>query len=356
MSDVAAASRVPVHSLEPTGGTGGRVYLRAVHAALRDSATLHTLPDFKRRYGHRRWRKLRHLAALAPRIHRLGDADGIFVWDDLSVLLFTPAMRRRTIFIFHHHDPLQHDSDPIEPLLWAALPRALRDCAAVVCVSPYWARQLARHHVTARVIHNAYDTSAIAAIRREDRDRLRRRFDLPADRLLVYVGKPVHGKGVDTAERILAADPRICLVSTGNNTIGARTLHLGWLPYRDHLRVIWACDVGLFVPQLREGWSRCAAEAVLLDLPCATNASGGLADLAALAGQSLAEPYRLAEQLFELAATPDFARIAARRSLEVFTLDRFSERWRDLVHAIAARESSTEASARSAEPEPPTRR
>ncbi|MGH3564893.1 MAG: glycosyltransferase [Pseudonocardia sp.] len=182
---------VTVHSLEPTGYTGGRIYLRMVHAALQDVATLHTLPDPKRSYRHRRWRKLRHLAALTPRVRALRHAEGVFVWDDLSVLLFTADMRRRTVFVLHHHDRLHYDSQPVEPLLWKALPAALRECAAVVCVSPYWARRRARHGIRAQVVHNTYDTDVLAAVRAEDRDALRCRFALPDDRLLVYVGKPV---------------------------------------------------------------------------------------------------------------------------------------------------------------------
>jgi hypothetical protein len=330
-----------VHSLDPTGWTGGRVYLRMVHAELHDVATLHTLPDPKRGYRHRRWRKLRHLAELAPRIRALRHADGVLIWDDLSVLQFTADMRSRTVFVLHHHDPLHYDSWPIEPLLWRALPAALRKCAAVVCVSPYWARHLARHRIDAHVIPNAYDTNTIAAVRGEDRAQLRRRFALPGDRLLVYVGKAVHGKGVDIAHQLLGADPRVQLVSTGNNTIGARTLHLGWLPYRDHLRVVRACDVGLFLPQLREGWSRCAAEAILLDLPCLTNDSGGLADLAALTDQPTADPSRLAQQLLDRATTPANERVAARQRLEVHDRAHFGRQWRRLVTSTATRAPAT---------------
>jgi ABC-type transport system involved in cytochrome c biogenesis ATPase subunit len=129
--------------MEPAGWTGGRIYLRMIYDVARRIAPVVTPPDLKRGYPRRRCRKMRHLAALAPAIHALRDARGVFVWDDLSLLWFTPAMRHRTIFVFHHHDPLHYDSAPIEPLLWQALFAALRQCATVVCVSPYWAAYLA---------------------------------------------------------------------------------------------------------------------------------------------------------------------------------------------------------------------
>jgi len=320
-----------VYSLEPTGWTGGRIYLRMIHDAIRDTARVVTLPDLKRGYRRRRWRKLRHLAALAPRIRKLRDARGVFVWDDLSLLCFTPAMRRRTIFVFHHHDPLHYDSAPIEPLLWRALFAALRECAAVVCVSPYWARQLTARGIPARVIYNAFDLPTLDTIRAESRDDLRHRFGLPNDRTLVYVGKAVHGKGIEHAQAALAEHPDLYLVSTGNNTIGARTHHTGWLPYLDHLRVIRACDVGLFLSTLHEGWSRCAAEAILLDLPCVTSGIAGLGDLAQLTGQPIADLPRLGEQLRARAHTPAPLTTQARGRLAAFDIPYFTSAWRHLL-------------------------
>lgn len=321
-----------VYSLEPTGWTGGRIYLRMIHDTLRDVAHVVTLPDLKRGYRRRRWRKLRHLAAIAPRIRRLRDAHGVFVWDDLSLLWFTPEMRRRTIFVFHHHDPLHYDSVPVEPLLWRALFAALCECAAVVCVSPYWAGQLAARGIPAQVIYNAFDLTMLDAVRAEHRLGLRHRFGLPDDRTLVYVGKAVHGKGIEQALNLLAEHPDVCLVSTGNNTIGARTHHTGWLPYLDHLRVIRACDVGLFLSTLHEGWNRCAAEAILLDLPCLTSGIAGLGDLGRLTNQPVADLSRLVEQLHARAHTPSTETTEARQRLTAFDTRYFSEAWRRLLY------------------------
>lgn len=323
---------VTVYSLVPTGWTGGRVYLRMIHDAIRDIAHIVTLPDLKRGYQRRRWRKLRHLAALTPHIRALRDARGVFVWDDLSLLCFTPAMRRRTIFVFHHHDPLHYDSAPVEPLLWRALFPALRECAAVVCVSPYWASQLAARGIHAQLIYNAFDLALLDTIRSEDPGALRSRFRLPTDRTLVYVGKAVHGKGIDLAQALLAAHPDLYLVSTGNNTIGARTHHTGWLPYPDHLRVIRACDVGLFLSTLHEGWSRCAAEAILLDLPCATSGIAGLGDLARLTNQPVADLPRLADQLRTRCRTPSAETAKARRRLAPFDTTYFTDAWRQVLN------------------------
>mgnify|MGYP000706826329 CR=1 FL=1 len=59
-----------VYTLEPTGWTGGRAYMRMIHTALDGRWDIRTIPDHKRSYNRRRWRKLRHLAALVQRSDR----------------------------------------------------------------------------------------------------------------------------------------------------------------------------------------------------------------------------------------------------------------------------------------------
>jgi hypothetical protein len=181
------------------------------------------------------------------------------------------------------------------------------------------------------VIYNSFDLPTLNAVRAEDRQALRPKFGLPADRMLVYVGKAVHGKGIEQAQRLLSGRRDLCLVSTGSNTISAHTRHLGWLSYRDHLRVIRACDVGLFLSTLHEGWSRCAAEAILLDLPCVTSGIAGLGDLGRLTGQPVADLPRLAAQITARAHTPATATVAARQHLAVFDRHYFAGSWRHLL-------------------------
>ncbi|WP_260614449.1 hypothetical protein [Streptomyces sp. WAC02707] len=55
-----------VYSMAPVGRTGGRVYPRMLHEVTADDVEWRTVPDHKRTYHVRRWRKLRHLARLAP--------------------------------------------------------------------------------------------------------------------------------------------------------------------------------------------------------------------------------------------------------------------------------------------------
>lgn len=324
-----------VHSLEPTGRTGGRAYLRMLHDVTADQYEWHTVPDYKRAYRARRWRKLRHLARLAPTVRDLQHAPGTFVWDDLSLLLFTPSMRARTVFVFHHYEPLQHDSAPLEARLWRRLFAVLPQCAAVVCVAPYWANFLrARGVPHVQVIYNASDLNEFDHVRALDRQLCRDEFGLTPDTIAVYVGKAVHWKGADVVASALCGDSRLQVVATGSNTIGFTGTHHD-LPRDRYLRLLRACDLGVFVPQMREGWSRCAAEALLTGMPCLIRPIAGLGDLAHITGQPAPDLSRLREQVYERAATPEVETKAAYDALARFDSGYFSRAWGELLATVA---------------------
>ncbi|MGH3751168.1 MAG: hypothetical protein ACRDRP_00450 [Pseudonocardiaceae bacterium] len=82
---------------------------------------------------------------------------------------------------------------------------------------------------------------------------------------------------------------------------------------------------------LHEGWSRCAAEAILLDLPCITSGTAGLGDLARLTNQPIADLPRLAEQLHARARTPAAVTAEARQRLAAFDVPYFTSAWRHLL-------------------------
>jgi glycosyltransferase involved in cell wall biosynthesis len=324
-----------VHSLEPTGRTGGRAYLRMLHDVTADRYEWRTVPDYKRAYRTRHWRKLRHLARLAPTIRALRHAPGTFVWDDLSLLLFTPSMRARTVFLLHHYEPLQHDSAPIEAALWQRLFAVLPQCAAVVCVAPYWALFLrARGVPDVQVIYNAFDLTEIDHARNLDRQTCRDEFGLAADTIAVYAGKAVHWKGAETVATALRDDPRLLVITTGSNTIGFTDTHHD-LPRDRYFRLLRACDVGVFAPQMNEGWSRCAAEALLIGLPSLIRPIAGLGDLAHIAAQPAPDLARLREQIYERAATPEADTKAVYEALARFDPGYFADAWSQLLDKIA---------------------
>ncbi|MFB8088411.1 glycosyltransferase [Streptomyces sp. NPDC055992] len=320
-----------VHSMEARGRTGGRVYLRMIHEVTRGQIDWRTTPDFKRGYRVRRGRKVRHLARLAPHIRSLQRAAGTFLWDDLSVLLFTPEMRARTVFVFHHYEPLQFDSQPLEPLLWRRLFAVLAQCHTVVCVAPYWAQFLrARGVQNVRVIHNAVDLAEIDTVRAMDRAECKAMFGLAQHEIAVYAGKAVHWKGTDTVAAALKGEPGLHLVTTGSNTIGASGRHYD-LPRQQYLQLLRACDVGVFVPRMKEGWSRCAAEALLVGLPCLIEPIAGLGDLAEITQQPAPDFGRLPEQIRDRADAPPEESKLVFETLSGFDSAYFRDAWSRLL-------------------------
>ncbi|KAB8166403.1 glycosyltransferase [Streptomyces sp. 3MP-14] len=323
-----------IYSMEPVGHTGGRVYLRMLHEVTADNVEWRTIPDHKRTYRVRRWRKLRHLTRLAPAVQELRGATGSFVWDDLSLLLFTPEMRARTVFLLHHYEPLQHDSAPVEALLWERLFRLLPQCAAVVCVAPYWADFLRTRGVpNVRVIHNAFDLTEIERARGFDRADCRAEFDLAPNTIAVYAGKAVHWKGTEEVSAALSNAPGMRVITSGSNTIRFDGAHYD-VERERYLRLLRACDVGVFLPQMREGWSRCAAEALLLGLPCLIRPVAGLGNLAALAGQPAPDLGHLPTQVRERAAARQTETKAAYEALARYDLDYFTRAWGDLLTEV----------------------
>ncbi|MGB8944959.1 MAG: glycosyltransferase [Streptomyces sp.] len=317
--------------MAPQGRTGGRVYLRMIHEATADRIDWRTVPDFKRTFSVRRGRKLRHLARLAPHIRDLKTEPGTFLWDDLSILLFTPEMRARTVFVFHHYEPLQFDSQPLEPLLWRRLFAVLAQCRAVVCVAPSWAAFLrARGVRNVQVIYNAFDIAEIDKVRAMDPADCKTQFGLPQDEISVYAGKAVHWKGIDTVAEAIQGTPGLHLVTTGSNTIGSPGRHFD-LPRPQYLQLLRACDVGVFAPRMKEGWSRCAAEALLLGTPCLIQPIAGLGDLATLTKQPAPDLHQLAPQIRERADTPPGESKIAYETLARFDTAYFRDVWSRLL-------------------------
>ena len=313
-------------SLDPTGHTGGRYYLRQVHQILNKAFDIHLTPDLKRTFPTRRWRRVRHMWKIRSYISAISKDKGFYLWDDMSILYFTKAMRSRTVFIFHHHDPLQYDSAPFEGFFWQAMFKKLAECHTVICVAPYWAEQLKQYGVNAKIIYNAFDTSKFQPLNEIPKHTLKKYFELDAEKIQVYLGKPVHTKGAERVFERLKDDSRFECITTGNNVFNLNTRHFK-LSDEDYLKLVRACDVGVFNSQLKEGWHRIAAESMLLHVPCIIKPSGGLKDLAQLTHQPEIDLARLDEQIIERVQASSADRQNTYQTLSQFDQDYFESEW-----------------------------
>ncbi|MFB4269650.1 hypothetical protein [Nonomuraea sp. GTA35] len=83
----------------------------------------------------------------------------------------------------------------------------------------------------------------------------------------------------------------------------------------------------MFAPEIAEGWSRCAAEAILVGLPCLIQPIAGLGDLARLTGQPIPDLHCLLPQLHERAAVPPADMKPAYDALAPYDLHYFRHAW-----------------------------
>lgn len=322
-------------SLEPVGRTGGRAYLRMVHEIASRVGRVELVPDFKRTYTTRYGRKMRHLSRMASVVTACRRKGSVYIWDDMSVLWFDDHMLARTVFILHHVEPLQFDSNPLEPWLWQRMFAVLNRCRAVVCVSPFWRRFLALKGIRSRIIFNSFDLAEIVQARLTDKLELRDRFRLPSGKTVVYLGKAVHWKGVERVAAVLGAESDLHLVTSGSRTVSVATDHRELYHYSDYLKLVRACDVGVFAPVLHEGWSRCAAESILVGLPCLMNSAAGLGDLARLTSQPRARIHSLADDVRARAAD-GVDTDAAFAVLSRFDRAYFAQEWESLIDEVCS--------------------
>jgi hypothetical protein len=85
---------------------------------------------------------------------------------------------------------------------------------------------------------------------------------------------------------------------------------------------------------MREGWSRIAAQAILLGLPCILADHAGPGDLRRLTQQRVPDLAHLADQIRHRARTSTADTDAARHALAQFDQRYFNDAWRSLLDGV----------------------
>jgi glycogen synthase len=190
-----------------------------------------------------------------------------------------------------------------------------------------------------RVIPNGIDAERWTA---PTRAKAARRAELATDGpLLVYVGRLVHEKGVQTLLRALRplreTHPGLRLVVAGTGVHGpnlhalARRLRiaravdwLGFVPEEELPTLLGAADV-VVVPSLYEPFGIVALEAAVAGAPLVVAETGGLRDLAvsgvAAASFSAGDAAALAAAVGKVLVDPAAARLVARRAARIVRRD-----------------------------------
>ncbi|HEY3108582.1 MAG TPA: glycosyltransferase family 4 protein [Chloroflexota bacterium] len=145
------------------------------------------------------------------------------------------------------------------------------------------------------VVPNGVDTARFDALDGVDLSEFRRRYALDSEKIVFYVGRVVHEKGVhllvEAMPAILAARPDAKLVVAGTGgslgtararaaelALGDKVLFTGFIPDEDRDQLFRVADVACF-PSLYEPFGIVALEAMAARVPVVAANVGGLADV-----------------------------------------------------------------------------
>ncbi|MBC7265243.1 MAG: glycosyltransferase family 4 protein, partial [Chloroflexi bacterium] len=166
----------------------------------------------------------------------------------------------------------------------------------VICCSGYMASEvMGFFHVPPDkldVIPNGVDTSVFDALDEEDLSYFRTMYALPDERIVFYVGRVVHEKGlhilVEAVPKVLSEHPEAKFVIAGTGGmlealrrrawelgVGPKVLFTGYIPDEARNRLYKVADVAVF-PSLYEPFGIVALEAMAARTPVVASDVGGL--------------------------------------------------------------------------------
>lgn len=169
----------------------------------------------------------------------------------------------------------------------------------VICCANYMASEVHDYFGTpldkVDVIPNGVDPSPFRALDGQDLSALRARYAGPEDRIVFFIGRLVHEKGVETLVRaapaVLASVPQARFVVAGRGPelpylqglvrdlgLGDRVLLAGFVSDDDRNRLLRLADCAVF-PSLYEPFGIVALEAMAAHCPVVVSEVGGLREV-----------------------------------------------------------------------------
>lgn len=192
----------------------------------------------------------------------------------------------------HLHDPI---AEAINGAEWWLTYESWR----VICTSRFMAQEVMSYFSVppdkVDVIPNGVSTERFDRLDGVDLDDFRARFASPQERIVFYVGRIVHEKGVhllvEAGPRILAQFPRAKFVVAGTGGmvealrdraeelgVGVKFYFTGFIPDEDRDRLYKVADCAVF-PSLYEPFGIVALEAMAANTPVVVSSVGGLAEV-----------------------------------------------------------------------------
>ncbi|MFZ6033693.1 MAG: glycosyltransferase [Melioribacter sp.] len=240
----------------------------------------------------------------------------------------------KKILIFHHFD--FKNEKLLNKLFWKSISKKLNSFDKIICVSEYWRKFILEENKYLKqedvhIISNCFDVSKFdIAKSKKDRMQFCNKYNIPADKILVYAGNSGFHKGTD---RVVAALDRkkYHIITSGVMSENYGTHHLS-LSYDDYLELLVNVDVTVILSRLLEGWNRIAHESLLAGTPVIGSGVAGLGELLYKAGQCIYnENSKLDEQIEYVLNNKEKIMSGCYNYVRKFDLKFFGEEWNKII-------------------------
>ncbi|MBC7231900.1 MAG: glycosyltransferase family 4 protein [Chloroflexi bacterium] len=222
----------------------------------------------------------------------------------------------------------------------------------IICCSQYMAKEVINYFKAPAdkidVIPNGVQVDRFQHLEGVDLSRFRSMYALPDEKIVFYVGRIVHEKGVhvlvEAAPRVLAENPSAKFVIAGTGDllpalrarawdlgIGHKVLFTGFIPDEDRDRLYKVASCAVF-PSLYEPFGIVALEAMAAKVPVVVSLVGGLQEVVKHAETGITvypdNPESLAWGINHTLARPDWA---AQRAENAYRVVREEYNWRRIA-------------------------
>lgn len=269
------------------------------------------------------------------RLRKLNEAADVVIREPYPTVFGRFRSGSRYVAMIHHIDDELAKKSVFHRWYFHRLKKRLAAMDLVVTVSEYWAGYLrAIGCKNVQVIYNSFDPAEFA-IGPAAVDDFKKKYKIPDDRPLVYIGNASRQKGTYEVYEALKDKGYHLLMSGPSNQAAGLPVHYLHLERPEYLQMLHACHVVICMSRMREGWNRIAHEAMLCRVPVIGNGTGGMLELLQGGNQPIVKDYDLLPATIQnvLQHRKEYAG-AGYDYVSQFNLEYFKNQWTAAINAV----------------------
>lgn len=257
-------------------------------------------------------------------------ADICFV-DPYVLALGKFSSSKKNIVIVHHVDENLKKKKIFGGLFLNRIIRNLNKMDKVIVVSKFWRDYLTERGVkNIEVIYNSF-TAEDYHFTNEQRRNFKKRFDIPLDKPLIYIGQNGKGKGIEKVLNVIDTS-KYHVVLTGRKKYKSDKIETYYFEEGDFPLFLASCDVVITMSTMVEGWNRTAHEAILAGTPVIGSGTGGMKELLVDSGQMILEDFDDLNIEIEKSLLTNFANSdIAKNYIKQFNREYFELSWKRVI-------------------------